>query len=197
MSPGRPQREAFFIGTGPQRRFALFTQAVGEARGALLYLPPFAEELNRSRHMAARAAQAFAQAGWHVLQIDLHGTGDSEGDFGDASWDSWCEDLTQAHAWLHARVGDATIGLWSLRAGSLLGATWLAQQSLDLPWLAWQPVFNGATYLTQFLRIRLGADLATSAQANHVLADLDRRIAVLEGKKPRRRVLTVAATKGL
>lgn len=35
------------------------------------------------------------------------------------------------------------------------------------------------------------------AQANHVLADLDRRIAVLEGKKPRRRVLTVAATKGL
>lgn len=34
-------------------------------------------------------------------------------------------------------------------------------------------------------------------QANHVLADLDRRIAVLEGRKPRRRVLTVAATKGL
>ena len=33
-------------------------------------------------------------------------------------------------------------------------------------------------------------------QANHVLADLDRRIAVLEGKKPRRRILTVA-TKGL
>ena len=35
------------------------------------------------------------------------------------------------------------------------------------------------------------------AQANHVLADLDRRIAVLEGQKPRRRILTVAATKGL
>ena len=33
-------------------------------------------------------------------------------------------------------------------------------------------------------------------QANHVLADLDRRIAVLEGKKPLRRILAVA-TKGL
>ena len=33
-------------------------------------------------------------------------------------------------------------------------------------------------------------------QANHVLADLDRRIAVLEGKKPHRRILAVA-TKGL
>ena len=32
--------------------------------------------------------------------------------------------------------------------------------------------------------------------ANHVLADLDRRIAVLEGKKPHRRILTIA-TKGL
>ncbi|MGE4278678.1 MAG: hypothetical protein AB7G62_03770 [Magnetospirillum sp.] len=34
-------------------------------------------------------------------------------------------------------------------------------------------------------------------QANHVLTDLDRRIAVLEGKKPRRRILTVASSKGL
>ncbi|TAN55478.1 MAG: hypothetical protein EPN20_20200 [Magnetospirillum sp.] len=33
-------------------------------------------------------------------------------------------------------------------------------------------------------------------QANHVLADLDRRIAVLEDKRPRRRILAVA-TKGL
>ena len=33
-------------------------------------------------------------------------------------------------------------------------------------------------------------------QANHVLADLERRIAVLEGKKLRRRILAVA-TKGL
>ncbi|CAA7614830.1 hypothetical protein [Magnetospirillum sp. SS-4] len=33
-------------------------------------------------------------------------------------------------------------------------------------------------------------------QANHVLTDLDRRIAVLEGRKPRRRILAVA-TKGL
>jgi hypothetical protein len=33
-------------------------------------------------------------------------------------------------------------------------------------------------------------------QANHVLADLDRRIAQAEGRRPRRRILIVA-TKGL
>ena len=121
--------------------------------------------------MVSLAARAFAEEGWTVLQMDAHGCGDSEGDFGDASWDSWLTDLDRAHAWLSQDTPGPLV-MWSLRTGSLLASSWQARASHRLPILAWQPVFNGKQYLTQFLRIRLGADLAQSTQAKNLLTEL-------------------------
>lgn len=166
-----PRREVFFLGAGAQRRLCLVSQAAGQAQGSILYVPPFAEELNRSRHMVARGVQAFAAQGWAVLQMDLHGCGDSEGDFGDASWVSWLDDLDRAYQWLTDQ-GQGPVVLWSLRSGSLLAASWMQRRQLNLPLLAWQPILNGQQYLTQFLRIRLGADMAQSPQSKNVLAEL-------------------------
>lgn len=176
MTPAPARRDVFFLGEGDDARFCLLTSAA-QPLGTLLFVPPFAEEMNRSRRMVSLAAQAFAAHGWSVLQMDLHGCGDSEGDFGDASWPSWLRDLDRGHAWLQQQ-GHTRVALWSLRAGSLLVSDWLAQRDAaqpslpGLPWLCWQPVFNGAQYLTQFLRIRLGADLATSPQSSQVLGEL-------------------------
>lgn len=167
-----PQREAFFLGTGADRRFCVLSRPTGRPVGAVLHVHAFAEELNRSRRMVALASKAFAEQGWTVLQMDAHGCGDSEGDFGDATWDSWLHDIDRAHAWL---AGDTPgpIALWSHRSGSLLASSWLARAGhRALPLLAWQPVLQGKQYLTQFLRIRLGADLAQSAQAKNVLTEL-------------------------
>jgi exosortase A-associated hydrolase 1/exosortase A-associated hydrolase 2 len=94
-----------------------------------------------------------------VLQIDLHGCGDSAGDFGDASWDGWKRDTAAAAAWLRARIG-GPVGLWGLRLGALLALD-CARDPAIAPdrLLLWQPVTNGASYLTQFLRLRLAGDL--------------------------------------
>ncbi len=166
-----PRREVFFLGSGAERRLCLVSKPSGQALGSILYVPPFAEELNRSRHMVARGVQAFATLGWAVFQMDLHGCGDSEGDFGDASWASWMDDLDRAYQWLTDQ-GHGPVVMWSLRAGSLLASSWMQRRQVNLPLLAWQPVFNGQQYLTQFLRIRLGADLGQSPQSKNVLADL-------------------------
>ncbi len=172
MSPAPARRDAFFLGDKDDARFCLVTHACApEPRGALLFVHPFAEEMNRSRRMVNLAAQAFAVEGWTVMQTDLHGCGDSAGDFGDASWASWLHDLDQAHAWLQQQVAKP-IALWSLRAGSLLAADWLDSRKMALPHLCWQPVLSGSQYLTQFLRIRLGADLAASSQSSQVLGGL-------------------------
>ena len=72
------------------RRFAVYhAPAVDQMRGQIVYLHPFAEEMNKSRRMAALQSRALASAGFAVRQLDLLGSGDSEGDFGDASWDLW------------------------------------------------------------------------------------------------------------
>lgn len=179
MTPDRAEvdTEPFFLGSGADRRFCLFHRPAGAERGAVLYVPPFAEELNRTRRMAALGARRLAAHGYGVLQIDLLGTGDSAGDFADARWDLWKQDLDTGAAWLRARV-DAPLTLWGLRLGALLALDHARTTDHPLaPMLLWQPVAAGSTYLTQFLRLRtanamLGEDGAAQSGTKALRAAL-------------------------
>ena len=157
--PGHPNATPFFLDTPDGARFCIYHAPVGECRGALVYVHPFAEEMNRSRRMAALGARALAARGHGVLLLDLHGCGDSMGDFGDASWDGWLRDIAAARAWIEARL-ERTAGLWGLRVGALL-AVQHAQRAPVAPerLLLWQPVTVGAGYLNGFLRLRLAGEL--------------------------------------
>ena len=161
--------EAFFIEAGAARCFGLYFPAQGAPRGAVLYIHPLAEEMNRSRRMAALQARALAQAGFAVLQIDLCGCGDSSGDFGEATWTGWIENLEAGLVWLRQRV-QAPLWLWGLRAGCLLGAA-LLQRGLEAHgFLMWQPVVSGEQALRQFLRLKTVADVAAGRQARDYTA---------------------------
>jgi exosortase A-associated hydrolase 2 len=127
-----------------------------EERGGVLYVPPFAEEMNKSRRMAALQARLLAAAGFGVLIPDLHGTGDSAGDFADARWAVWRDDVARGGAWLRRR-GHQRLCLWGLRLGGLLAAE-LAGELGATRLLLWQPALSGERFLQQFLRLRLTAD---------------------------------------
>lgn len=159
-APGEP----FFLDAPAGRRFCLFHPARGACRAALVYVPPFAEEMNRARRMAAVSARALSAQGIAVLLLDLHGCGDSAGEFTDASWDSWLEDISVARTWLEARTG-LCAGLWGLRLGGLLAAA-AAQRAATPPQrlLLWQPVTSGLPHLNQFLRLRLAADMLQAGE---------------------------------
>lgn len=167
--PGHASAAPFFLATDAGERFCLYHAAHGELRGALVYLHPFAEEMNKTRRMAALQARALAAAGVAVLQLDLHGCGDSDGDFADARWEQWKRDVEHACQWLHQRTG-VQPGLWGLRLGALLALDYAQNRRAthDMPerLLLWQPVMHGANFMTQFLRLRVaGAMLDDSAPA--------------------------------
>jgi len=112
--------------------------------------------MNKSRRIAALQSRALAAAGWTVLQIDLAGCGDSEGDFADATWERWVENAAAAWIWLRDRVG-ASPWIWGLRAGCLV-ATEATRVLPDVSGLLfWQPVFNGKQHLQQLLRLKIAA----------------------------------------
>jgi exosortase A-associated hydrolase 2 len=124
-----------------------------------LYVHPFAEEMNKSRRMAALQSRLFARAGCMVLQMDLYGSGDSDGDFGDARWEIWKHDLETACAWLK-RAQPGPISLWGLRLGASLAAEAVFESVESYgPLLLWQPVINGEAFLTQFLRQKIASEM--------------------------------------
>jgi exosortase A-associated hydrolase 2 len=148
----------------------------------VLYIHPFAEEMNKARRMAALQSRALAQAGLAVLQIDLHGCGDSSGDFCDATWQSWVDDVLLGCQWLRARhgsdgnQGNVPLWLWGLRAGCLLAADAARQLHEPCNFLFWQPPTAGKLLLQQFLRLKVAGDLI-GGQAKGVMQVLRQQLA--------------------
>jgi exosortase A-associated hydrolase 2 len=163
LAGGAP--EPFYLPATRGDRFCLHHVPVHAPppRGGVLYVHPFAEEMNKSRRVAALQARELARQGWHVLQIDLFGCGDSAGDFGEATWEDWLDDVVSGVRWLQHRV-DGPIWLWGLRSGALLAAQ--VSVLLDTParLLLWQPTISGSQHLNQFLRLSVaGSALAGAA----------------------------------
>ncbi|GAB6064070.1 hydrolase 2, exosortase A system-associated [Deferrisoma palaeochoriense] len=171
--PVRP----FFLG-GPGGSCFCVAFAPDGARSAVLYVPPFAEEANKARRMASLQARAWAERSVATLLLDPYGTGDSEGDFGDARWERWVSDVGQGIEWLRQQ-GMEKVWLWGLRTGALLAARCVAEESGRVEGvILWQPVTSGALYLRQFLRLRLAADL--QGPNRETTKDLEARLAAGE-----------------
>ncbi len=150
--------QAFFLPTRRGSLFCLYHHPKGPVqRGQVLHLHPFAEELNTCRRISAQFARALAEAGFAVLQFDMYGCGDSEGDFGDATWATWRNNAQEALTELHRRAGEPTkaapLWLWGVRSGTLMSADMLQDMSAPCHVLWWQPVISGQQVLQQWLRL--------------------------------------------
>lgn len=150
-----PTPQPLFL-DGPRGR--LFAVLYGGDGPAALWLPPFGEEMNRSRRMAALLGRRMAAAGGALLVLDPFGTGDSEGETTQARWADWRADAVHALGWLRARRLDARAVI-GLRLGAVLALE--AARAAAVPRaVLWQPVVRGRRYLQQVLRIRMAAALA-------------------------------------
>lgn len=125
----------------------------------MLFVPPFAEEMNKSRRMMAQTAQALARSGLAAAMVDLYGTGDSDGEFEQATWDRWVSDVCVTAEWC-AREGYPVRSVVGIRVGCALAAAAAARLPEPLQnAVFWQPVPAGARVLEQFLRLRVAASM--------------------------------------
>ena len=114
MNPGKCSIRADFLEHQGRKLFYLLFQPSGiEARGSVLFLPPFTEEMHKSRHIVASQAREFAARGYNVLLLDLTGCGDSGGEFADASWKIWLQDAALAVDTL-TDLGAGPLAFWGL-----------------------------------------------------------------------------------
>lgn len=138
-----------------------------DTAGTVIVLAPFAEELNKSRHVLAAITRSIGSAGRDVVLADLHGTGDSAGDFSEASIDCWRRDIDRI---IEVFGRGRAVDIVGLRFGALLAADAATRHTVDRLALL-HPVADGKQQLTQMLRLRLAAGM-TSGRSNESMADL-------------------------
>jgi exosortase A-associated hydrolase 2 len=168
-------RVAFFLQGGAGRIFCTGSlhDPGGAQRRSALIIPPFAEEMNKSRHVLAALSKSLEAAGHDVLMPDLYGTGDSEGDFGDITLDIWRADIDATVARLNPQQGLDLVGL---RTGALLAADAVSRHKVGSLTLL-HPVVDGRQQLVQMLRLRLasglmgGGEKETASQLRQRLAE--------------------------
>jgi len=153
------QKATFVDGTGGARLRIVSQPERGEWLGTVIWVHAFAEEMNKTRRMSALMARLLSSGGWRVVQRDLYGCGDSAGDFADASWVAWLDDVD---AELRQADTSRPVWLWCVRAGALLASPALVGRP-DVNLLLWQPVTVGARHLQQFLRMSTGARVLGAA----------------------------------
>lgn len=160
-----PPLEPFFLRAARGERFCLFYPASGTLRGAIVYVHPFAEEMNKSRRVVAAQSRLLASHGYSILQIDLFGCGDSSGEFRDARWETWISDVAVAVQWIKRHV-PGPLHIWGLRLGALLALDYAASSDDNFDgFVLWQPVLSGEAFISQFLRLRVASGMM-SGDAN-------------------------------
>lgn len=146
-----------FVQTSSGRLLLVHNQVKGQA--GVLILPPFGDEMNKCRATLAEFAMQTSQP---VYLLDLFGTGDSEGEFVDATLETWHTNLVEAVAHIQANGGGIT-QIVALRFGCLL----FPRVSASLPNLTnlilLQPIADGSTHVRQLKRM-LAARQLTEAE---------------------------------
>ncbi|MDP2902542.1 MAG: hydrolase 2, exosortase A system-associated [Methylovulum sp.] len=174
--------QPLFIESSVGKLFAIYWPPVGKPYfdKAIIHIPAFAEEMNKSRRMVALQAQAFSDLGYAVLVLDLFGTGDSTGDFGEATWEIWLQNIDAGIDWLKQQ-GAQSVDLWGLRIGALLAMDFSSRKRHRIQHLiAWQPVLNGDVFITQFLRLRVTAAMMNKHASREKVSDIKQQL--LEGR---------------
>lgn len=151
----------FFLPCGNGRLFCVYHEPIGETerQGNVLVVPAFNEEMNRCRSMVTIQAQALAKAGIGTLVVDLFGTGESDGEFGEARWDIWIDNIRQCVEWLEATQAGGCSALLGIRLGVPLALEAIRNVPHVQAVVAWQAVADGKHYLTQFMRMRIAANM--------------------------------------
>lgn len=146
-----------FCGVSGERFFTMQWRGAATPVAHIVFLPSFAEEMNRCRSLVATQARAFAAQGYWVTAIDYYGTGDSDGELSDSSLARWYDNIDDTLTLL-SQDAPAPIIFWGMRLGCLMALDYAAKHPGTVSQMVlWQPVTGGKLYVTQLLRQRVAS----------------------------------------
>lgn len=144
----RPDAERPFFFGADRSLFGIYHPPAARATQAALLCPPLGQDHIRSHRLYRQLANALAAAGMPALRFDFFGSGDSAGDSVDIRWDRCLADIAAAAAELRQLSGCNRIALFGARLGGSIAIA--AAGSVEPSRIVtWDPVLNGADYVTR------------------------------------------------
>lgn len=107
---------------------------------------PIGQEYIRCQKLYLKVAKTFAEKGFHVIQFDYHGTGDSSGKFSSFNIKSAQEDILLITEEFKDTFGIDRLMLFGVRYGATLSFLFSKKHNVDAL-VAWSPIFDGQSYI--------------------------------------------------
>ncbi|WP_114238525.1 alpha/beta hydrolase [Dyella sp. C9] len=137
----------FFFGNGGEL-FGIYHPAGRKADRAVLLCAPLGQDHIRCHRLYRQLATTLAGEGLPVLRFDYYGCGDSAGASGEVEWGRCLHDVVSAAQELRRRSGVPDIVAFGARLGGPIALA-AAQPAGFTDVLAWDPVIDGAAYVTR------------------------------------------------
>lgn len=149
--------KAFFFRSQGKRLFGFVhepQQGWEENRPAVLFCHTHPVEQHVAHRGLVNYGRLLAAQGYLVFRFDLFGTGDSEGEPNEASFERWLGDISSAIAWLRQNYGVTNLSALGVRLGGSLLALAAERTPKEFGSLVlWSPILCGRTYLDRLLRM--------------------------------------------
>ncbi len=154
--------EPLFFPSGELQLFGVWRGAENAER-VWVICPPFAEEEKSAHRTLTEIALALQARGEASLFFSYRGTGDSHGDFADATLTAWRADIAAAVAVVAGRAPNAQIGLLGVRLGASLA--YLERERASRLLLI-EPILTGRAMLSQLnMRQKMRVSMAGGGAA--------------------------------
>jgi len=142
--------EPFFFGPPERRLFGVYHAPAPTAMKdcGVVFCYPLAHEYYNARLYTVQVAASLCRAGLPVLRFDYYGTGESAGDFQEASVAQWLDDIGLACDELRSR-GCRRLCLAGLRFGATLAGLFCTNPNAADALVLWEPIAKGADYLRE------------------------------------------------
>jgi pimeloyl-ACP methyl ester carboxylesterase len=174
--------EACYFGSDSHRLYGVVPDAGDAASTALVFCPPFAEEMVTTYARFASWGKQLQAEGIPVMRFHPFGTGESGGAFSDFNLSSAVDDACSAADVARRRVSAERLGYFGLRMGATIAMLAACREPVDLLVL-WSPIINLQQYVRELLRGQLAKEMIHQG-VTKVRRNTKDMIAELESGRP-------------
>src|SRR5690242_5549441 len=157
-----------FFGSAERRLFGVYepAQRRSDAARAVLLCNSWGAEYLNAHHSLRVLAQRLCAAGFDTLRFDYFGEGDSGGETTEADLEGWKQDIATAAAELKVMSCAPRVVVLGLRLGASLVVDVAPALASDIDRLIlWDPIVNGADYLTELAPGAMHGEMAPAFSA--------------------------------